>query len=69
MASKYQMKMLNPKNSRTASAIFFGGLKTLRSPFRFGNQARMNGVNTRIAIALLPHQIFHDCSNDLLKPK
>ena len=29
----------------------------------------MNGVSNRIAIALLPHQIFHDCSNDWLKPK
>ena len=61
--------MTRASSSATASAIFFGEPKSFACRFGFENHVRMNGVSSRIAIALLPHQIFHDCSNDWLKPK
>ncbi len=56
-------------NSKTASAIFFGLRKAPPAPVDFESHTKMNVVSSKIAIALLPHHVFHDCSNERLKPK
>src|SRR5258706_9713007 len=65
----YQVNPINAVINKAASASW---ARELNSGFRgpdLANHTRINGATSKMAIALLPHQIFQAAKNDGLKPE
>ena len=67
--SRCAVNAINTDNNKVASSnLPFGGSKWLCPASDLENQVRINGGNSRIAIALPPHQTLNDCANEWLMP-